>query len=310
MLFYSSHSISQNLILNGDFELNTSIPVNYGEFSKCSYWLNPSLSSPDYFHTSATGNAQLPNSQFAYVFPYSGNAVGGMIVATDYGSGYREYMTAQFIAPMIIGRTYTLSFYITNGSSDYAYGLQCDHIGVNFSTTPLYLATLNELNVTPQLEIEGEIWETNWREISFDFVADSAYHCLTIGNFYNDSITSYTLQDPTTDHFHAYYYFDKFVLIQQPLKEVNVEMPNVFSPNNDGLNDYFKPIKFDGVDKGSFSILNRWGQLVYNSSSLKEQWDGTFNGENCSNGTYFWVVNYTNLTGNNVQKNGYLTLLR
>lgn len=309
MLFYSRHSISQNLIFNGDFELNSSLPVNIGEFSKCLFWSNPNLSSPDYFHTSATGNSQLPNSVIATLNPYSGNAVAGIIL-TSYVDEYREYIQAQLKAPMKIGYTYTLSLNITSGISDQVCGSQSDHFGFAFSTTFLYSPTYYELNVTPQLEIEGEIWETTWREIKFEFVADSAYQFLTIGNFYSNSSTSLIVHQPSSEPYNAYYFIDDLVLIQQPLKDVIVEMPNVFSPNNDGLNDCFKPIKFEGIDKGSYSILNRWGQLVYNSSSLKEQWDGTFNGENCSNGSYFWVVNYTNLNGHNEQKNGFLTLLR
>lgn len=69
-----------------------------------------------------------------------------------------------------------------------------------------------------------------------------------------------------------------------------VKMPNVFSPNMDGINDFFKPIKFNCVTDFSFFIYNRWGQIVYKTNSFPISWDGTFKGEKCSSGTYFWVL--------------------
>src|SRR5262249_52795433 len=54
-------------------------------------------------------------------------------------------------------------------------------------------------------------------------------------------------------------------------------IPSAFTPNGDGLNDVFKPVceKFQRLV--SFQVYNRWGQLVFSSTSFKNGWDGTFN---------------------------------
>jgi gliding motility-associated-like protein len=68
-----------------------------------------------------------------------------------------------------------------------------------------------------------------------------------------------------------------------------VEMPNVFTPNGDGVNDYFLP-KFDYGDWTDWQILSRWGQAVYSSQSLTQGWDGNVAGSLASDGVYFVVV--------------------
>jgi gliding motility-associated-like protein len=67
--------------------------------------------------------------------------------------------------------------------------------------------------------------------------------------------------------------------------------PDAFTPNKDGLNDYFYPVMNQAVNLKSLKIFNRWGQLVY-SESNRPGWDGTFGGNDQPVGTY---VYYTTL---------------
>ncbi len=62
-------------------------------------------------------------------------------------------------------------------------------------------------------------------------------------------------------------------------------LPNAFSPNDDGLNDYFKPI-CAGLNNYIFEIYNRWGELVYSDSPDSKGWDGTFRGRPAEAGAY------------------------
>ncbi|MCB0641424.1 MAG: gliding motility-associated C-terminal domain-containing protein, partial [Phaeodactylibacter sp.] len=58
-----------------------------------------------------------------------------------------------------------------------------------------------------------------------------------------------------------------------------VEVPNVFTPNNDGLNDRFGPLLPGGQEQITrFEVYNRWGQLVYSGRPGQWSWDGTFDG--------------------------------
>lgn len=92
---------------------------------------------------------------------------------------------------------------------------------------------------------------------------------------------------------------------------VSCEMviPNVFSPNNDLTNDYFAFFLSKPEGFLTFQILNRWGEIVYQTNDSAISWDGKYNGNACSDGIYFWTLIYdTNKLENN--KSGFLTLIR
>ena len=89
-------------------------------------------------------------------------------------------------------------------------------------------------------------------------------------------------------------------------------IPNVFTPNNDGVNDVFW-IRNSNVQSYDLQIYNRWGTLVYKSSAPQIKWDGnTISGQPAVAGTYFWVVSAKYYDGNeyNGPKNGYVELVR
>jgi gliding motility-associated-like protein len=68
----------------------------------------------------------------------------------------------------------------------------------------------------------------------------------------------------------------------------------VFSPNEDGQNDVFKPYfrsDFAPILTYSFSVFNRWGSLVFQTNNVDMAWDGTYKGEKLSVDTYVWVLN-------------------
>lgn len=75
------------------------------------------------------------------------------------------------------------------------------------------------------------------------------------------------------------------------LDQLKNQIPNVFTPNNDGINDTYQvPVNPADVDDFEFSVYNRWGFLVYSTKDANFVWDGTFNNQTVSNGTYFFVV--------------------
>ena len=69
------------------------------------------------------------------------------------------------------------------------------------------------------------------------------------------------------------------------------DLPNVFTPNGDGQNDFFVPRGRCFVDRVDFQVFNRWGQLVFETEDPALNWDGTnLNGELLAAGTYHYVV--------------------
>ncbi|MES2703739.1 MAG: PKD domain-containing protein [Bacteroidota bacterium] len=67
-------------------------------------------------------------------------------------------------------------------------------------------------------------------------------------------------------------------------------LPSAFTPNGDGLNDIFRPICISFQKLVDFSVFNRWGELVFHSSNMKNGWDGTFNGAPQDMGVYYYTI--------------------
>ncbi|KJS06830.1 MAG: hypothetical protein VR77_03160, partial [Flavobacteriales bacterium BRH_c54] len=90
-------------------------------------------------------------------------------------------------------------------------------------------------------------------------------------------------------------------------------IPNVFTPNQDGVNDGFN---FSGgcLNAVNKKIYNRWGQLLFESNQIAEEWNGRMtSGEEAPEGTYFYIFTISLIEdGNEITKifKGTVTLLR
>ncbi len=90
-----------------------------------------------------------------------------------------------------------------------------------------------------------------------------------------------------------------------------IDVPTAFTPNNDGLNDFFQPHNALKADNYQFKVYNRYGQLVFQSTNWMEKWDGTINGAKQGTGVYVWMLSYTHRdTKLPVFKKGTVTLIR
>ncbi|MEO5674157.1 MAG: PKD domain-containing protein [Chitinophagales bacterium] len=96
-------------------------------------------------------------------------------------------------------------------------------------------------------------------------------------------------------------------VVEDPL----VIFPNGFTPNNDGTNDYFRPLVFGLFETELFDVFNRWGQLVYTTNDISVGWNGKFNGKNSEIGTYvYYLKGKSSTTGKSYFLKGNVTLLR
>ena len=87
-------------------------------------------------------------------------------------------------------------------------------------------------------------------------------------------------------------------------------VPTAFTPNGDGKNDYFRPIAVGYSALKYFRVFNRWGELVYNSTSFETGWDGTYKNVKADIGTYYWALRYIDRYGNEGTMKGDVTLIR
>jgi len=95
--------------------------------------------------------------------------------------------------------------------------------------------------------------------------------------------------------------------------ESSIEVPNVFSPNGDGINDFFQ-VKAQTLESFSGVIVNRWGRTVYeweNWEDYEAGWDGKLSGgTSASPGVYYFVITAVGLDENEYELYGSLHLLR
>lgn len=71
-------------------------------------------------------------------------------------------------------------------------------------------------------------------------------------------------------------------------------IPNVFTPNGDGINDTWVIQYLESYPGATVEIFNRYGSLVYHSISYPKPWDGTFGGKQMPAGTYYYIINPKN----------------
>ncbi len=88
-----------------------------------------------------------------------------------------------------------------------------------------------------------------------------------------------------------------------------VFVPNMFSPNGDGVNDKFFVYGI-GVRDFDLKIFNRWGEKVFATTTQSEGWDGFFRNEIQEPGTYVYLLNITYLNNRTFSKTGSVTLVR
>jgi gliding motility-associated-like protein len=88
----------------------------------------------------------------------------------------------------------------------------------------------------------------------------------------------------------------------------DITVPNVFTPNGDGMNDYLVFQNLEFFTNADLTIYNRWGNKLYNSPNYKNDW----NGANVSDGTYFFILSIPDPLGTNAPmvKKGYVQIIR
>lgn len=98
------------------------------------------------------------------------------------------------------------------------------------------------------------------------------------------------------------------------IEAIEPAIPNVFTPNNDGKNDFFilvTPTDSEEVEITDFKIYNRWGQIVYDNDNNTQGWDGTHNGDPAPSDVYVYSITWRYRTDGRVENGqGDVTLVR
>lgn len=287
-------------ITNGSFEQIDScygcvsnIGFDVFKWSGCAGWSNPIGSSSDLWcQNGKICTLHPPNIGLGYQNPRTGSNMAGIIINSGIVQNYREYIQNQLMYPLMNGKKYNLSFYISYNN------LNCisTQFGVKFynqklhDTSKLWLTDVipDAVNDTTQIRFDT----LNWQLVSIPFIANGTEKFVVIGNFQDSLTLSYALPCDTSFWGNLHMAGGYFVIDDVSIKEAKKEaptFPNVFTPNNDSVNDI---LKFNLCTKIlKILVYNRWGNLMFESGNSTSFWDGrTTSGEECSVGTYFYVV--------------------
>lgn len=317
LLLLSFSSIAQNLVPNYSFEdtLSCDLPI----ISNAPPWYNPTGTSPDYWNADAMLPLyRVPYNGFGYQPAKTGQAYAGLATAffDTSPTNAREYIETPLDSPLVAGKKYCVQFYVNLAdSSEYA----TDGIGAYLSVDSVQdLNTTVNLPYVPQIaNPDGNILtdHINWILISGEYTAIGGERFITIGNFKNDA-DSQTQQVNSSSFWAGWcYYFieDVYVGVCNTIPTIticSVTAPNIFTPNNDDVNDVFK-ITSKNIATLNCKIYNRWGILVSELTKTNEVWDGrSTSGLQCVAGIYYYILKALGEDGNEYDEKGAVSLIR
>jgi len=298
-----------NLVPNPSFENPTPCPDDDGQIYRAIPWFQTfsfsgSLilgSSSDLFNTCSiynppNGDVRVPNNGVGSQYPRTGNGYAGI---EFWGANDdREYIEVRLTEYLQKNKNYCVEFYVSLGEISDAGGTDCLQVvftndsllNPNASTCAPFCTIL--INMQPSVaNYRGNIIDdsTNWVKISGTYKALGGERFITIGNFYQNS--SCIVQDSVNTRVSYYFIDDVSVTL---CNEPEIIIPNVFSPNTDGINDLWE---VGNLPKDTYvQIYNRWGIMIAGVESPYSiegnyKWDGkTKTGIACSSGTYYYII--------------------
>lgn len=204
----------------------------------------------------------------------------------------------------------TTTTYTVSGTSQCATGAGIDSVTV-------FVPVVSPLNVTAGANQEVCVGAPfNLASSSSGGFGSNSYSWTIISGYAADSIQNSNspsaIVNPTTPATNIYQVLVVdacgFVTVDTVVVEVildcDLDIPNVFTPNGDGNNDFFM-ISANGIKTFSISIYNRWGAKVFESQDITDSWSGG----DSTDGTYFYIVKAETINGKQFDAKGYLQLL-
>lgn len=181
-----------------------------------------------------------------------------------------------------------------------------DLIEANFSYSPTSEECLTDIDPTIQLldfSVGGSsgIWDfgDSLNLVSYKDGENLSYTYSDTGTF----VITLTIQDEggcTAQH-------QETVCIKAAHR---LYAPNAFTPNRDGINDYFQ-FKGVNIENLNWQIYDRYGTFLYQGNGMDDQWDGTYSNQQMPGGVYVFTAEYdVKETGERLSMKGFITLIR
>jgi Secretion system C-terminal sorting domain len=193
------------LVLNPSFENKINCPIGPADIQQVIGW-NTFRESPDYFHSCGAAGVKVPNNSYGYQNAATGNAYVGIICFNN-SILSREIISDSLITPLSVGQKYFLSFMVNRAGDTSITGYSTNKMGAKFSTVKLMNCTINNAAHFYSNSVISD--SINWTKLNGSFIADSAYQYLMIGNFFDDSNTTFINNGTGV---YSYYYIDDVCL--------------------------------------------------------------------------------------------------
>lgn len=280
-----------NLVPNGSFEEydTTNLPFN-GSFEGVYDWFSSNEGTPDFFSNNSIFSLNnVPNNVFGVVSPFHGDSYVGIFNSNNTQVIYREFIECKLDERLEGNTYYKLSFWCSLGDNS-IYTNSLANLTMYFSDSLVFETNQTYINVIDNLPYTKVDDSIKWIKIEYLYLAKGNEQYLIIGN--NKEILIDCIPS-SSNECNCYTYIDSVSLIKNP----NIIIPNVITPNGDGINDF---IDFSIYKMGN--IYNRWGSIVFKANETNNYiWDG----DNLSDGVYFYEIN-----SNYIKQQGYIHLLR
>ena len=273
-------------------------------------WVSPTTATPDIFsydvNQDTCSNHPLANTTITILSqsPHDGIAMTGLInlINVPVARLYREYIQTKLIQPLTPGQRYHWGLYVNLADVSL---ISANNLGLYFSVAPPKSDTSNLLRVTPQVVVSEPITDKDdWVFINGIYEPEKKERYLTIGNFTSyEDIRIIPVDSTFSNEAKAFsdvvYYLIDSVFVE-PIAELKI--PNVFTPNGDEYNESFT---IEGLQDNRWilTVINRWGQQVYQSVYYHNEWHG----EGLSPGSYYYRLKHRYVE---IEYKGELTILK
>lgn len=228
----------------------------------------------------------------------------GIVASNGTGAYNYSWVTNETTSEIVVKPTSSSTYYVSVSDSCAAHYEVVENIVVNIDR-PTAEFTLGADNIVIKQPVSFENQSEGATSYYWEFGNDEfSVEVDPMTTYYNDGSVTVMLvaenQAGCLDTvYHTYYV--------QP--EMLFFVPNAFTPNGDGKNDYFFG---DGVGVKDYEmrVFNRWGEMIYHSFEKRAVWDGMVNGVMSANGVYVWKAIITGYDGVGYKKKGHVSLLR
>jgi gliding motility-associated-like protein len=221
---------------------------------------------------------------------------------------------------------FTVDFESNLNSSDYSFSWDLDNgeTSTNAQTSATYMEGVYDISIQVQNNVTDCIAEIDLHEyvnvlpqpisnfeVSSDFfwygdpvwITNYAQHSDHYKYKFSSGYVSYEEEPnysiPSVGDFTIWQYaMNEYECVDSSSTDITVEFqytfwtPNVFTPDNDNVNDYFFPVH-KNVTQYRLQIFNRWGELIFDELGENPKWDGNYqDGKQCHQDSYVYLIKY------------------